>query len=120
MVCSEDTRIILVRAERPYVQSAAARVTDTVCSRGYRWTREGADPRSQVEGLKSAESLFSCSTVRLCLSLFMGHPTSPFIGEGEGAGYRERKREKRRKAREKKASRVRASFISILWVPLVL
>jgi len=37
---------------------------------------------------------------------FMGRPAFPFIGEGEGTGYRERKREKRRKAREKKASRV--------------
>ena len=50
----------------------------------------------------------------------MGRPASPFIGEGEGTGYRERKREKRRKAREKKASRVAASFISFMWVPPVL
>ena len=35
-----------------------------VCSRGYKWTREGADPRSLVEGLKSAESLFSHVLVR--------------------------------------------------------
>ena len=51
---------------------------------------------------------------------FMGHLASPFIGEGEGAGYRERKREKRRKAREKKASRVAASFISFMRVLPVL
>ena len=37
------------------------------------------------------------SDVRSCPLL--GRPASPFIGEGEGAGYRE----KRRKAREKKA-----------------
>ena len=94
MVCSENSRIILGWAERPYVQSIAARVIDTVCSRGYRWAREGADPRSLVEGLKSAKSFFSCSAVCSCLSPFVGRPASPFIGEGEGAGYRERKREK--------------------------
>ena len=50
----------------------------------------------------------------------MGCPASPFIDEGKDAGYRERKREKRRKAREKKASRVVASFVSFMWVPPVL
>ena len=120
MVCLKDTRIILVRSERPYVQSAVARVIGTVCSRGYRWAREGADPRSLVEGLKGAESLFSCSAVCSCLSPFMGRPASPFIGEGKGAGYIERKREKRIKAREKKASRVTASFISFMRVSPVL
>ena len=95
MVCSEDTRIILVQTERPYVQSAAARVTDTVCSRGYRWAREGADPRSLVEGLKSAESLFSCSAVCSCLSPYVVlRCVPPFIEEGEDAGYI-RKREER-------------------------
>ena len=97
MVCSEDTRIILVRAERPYVQSAAARVTYTVCSRGYRWAREGADPRSLVEGLKSAESLFSCSA--MCSFSTVGHHASFFIGEWGGAGYGERKGEKRGRRR---------------------
>ena len=86
-MCSKDIRIILVRAERPYVQSAAARVTGTVCSRGYRWARDGADPRSLVEGLKSAESLFSYSAMCSCL-----YPSivlrcfPPFIEEGEDAG----------------------------------
>ena len=115
MVCSKDTKIILVRAERPNVQSTADRVTSTVCSRGYRWARKEADPRSLVKVLKSAESLFSCSDMS-----FMGRHASPFIGEGEGAGYRERKREKRRKAKEKKASRVAASFISFMRVPPIL
>ena len=94
MVCSKDTRIILVRIERSYVQSVAARVTGTVCSRGYRWTREGADPKSLVEGLKSAESLFSCSAVCSCLCC-----VPPFIKEGEDAGHI-RKREERERGRE--------------------
>ena len=93
MVCLEDTRIILVWAERPYVQSAATHITGTVCSRGYRWAREATNPRSLVEGLKSAESLFSCSAVCSCLCL------PPFIEEGKDAGYI-RKREEREKEGE--------------------
>ena len=100
MVWSEDTRIILVRAEHPNIQSTAARVTSTVCSRGYRWVREGADPRSLVEGLKSAESLFSCSAVCSCLSPYVVlRCVPPFIEEGEDAGYI-RKREEREKEGE--------------------
>ena len=100
MVCLEDTRIILVRAEHSYIQSAATRVTGTVCSRGYRWAREGADPRSQVEGLKSAESLFSCSAMCSCLCpCVVLHCVPPLIEEGEDAGYI-RKREEREKEGE--------------------
>ena len=88
MVCLEDTRIILVRAEHSYIQSAADRVTGTVYSRGYRWAREGANPRSLVEGLKSAESLFSCSAMCSFLSPYLVlHCVPPFIEEGEDAGY---------------------------------
>jgi len=87
-----------------------------VCSRGYKRAREGADPRSLVEGLKSAESLFN----HVFPFSFLGRPTFPFIGEGEGAGYRERKREERGKAREKKASRATMSFFSFMRVPLIL
>ena len=92
--------IILVRAEHPYVQSTAACVTSTVCSRGYRWAREGADPRSLVEGLKSVESLFSCLAMCscLCLSVVL-RCVPPFIEEGEDAGYI-RKREEREKEGE--------------------
>jgi hypothetical protein len=51
----------------------------------------------------------------------MGRPASPFICEGEGAGYtRERERERERKARRKKASGVVSSFISLMWASLVL
>ena len=42
----KDTKFILVRAECPYVQSAATRVisTEKVRSRGYKWSREGLVP----------------------------------------------------------------------------
>jgi len=100
MVCSEDTRIILVRTKRPYVQSVAAHATGTVCSRGYRWTREGANPWSLVEGLKSAESLFSCSAVCSCLSPgVVLRCVPPFIEEAEDAGHIRKKR-RERKGRE--------------------
>ena len=51
MVCLEDTRFILVRAECPYVQFIAAAVLLAlkVCSRGYKRAREGNDPKSLVE-----------------------------------------------------------------------
>ena len=42
-------------------------------------------------------------------------PASPFIVEGECAGYT-----RERKARRKKASEVIAPFISFMWVLLVL
>ena len=49
---------------------------------------------------------------------FVERPTSPFIDEGEGAGYmREREREK---TRRKKASGVMAPFISFMRVLPVL
>jgi hypothetical protein len=45
MVCSVGARLILVRAERPYIQSLAARATETLLlnarSRGYERAREG-------------------------------------------------------------------------------
>jgi len=67
MVCSEDTRIILVRTERPYVQSVVARVTGTVCSRGYIWAREGADPRSLVHmGERGSGSQVSGGRIEKC------------------------------------------------------
>ena len=47
MVCKEDTRIILVWVECPYVQFRAARVTSTwFVVGGYKLAREGADPKS--------------------------------------------------------------------------
>ena len=98
MVCSEDTRIILVWTERPYVQSAAARVTGTVCSRGYRWAREGADPRSLVEGLKSAESLFSCSVLCSCLSpsCCVALCSPSYRGRGRCRLHQKKRRERKR------------------------
>ena len=45
-----------------------------VYSRGYKWVREGEDPRSLVEGLKSAESLFS----RVFLFFLLGASCFPF------------------------------------------
>jgi len=42
----KDTGIILVWAERPYVQFRASRVLALVCSRGYKRAREGTN--SQV------------------------------------------------------------------------
>ena len=66
-----------------------------VCIRGYKWAREGEGPKSLVEGLKSAESLLSSVLVRhVLICPFLGRPASPFIGEGEGTGYREKKKEK--------------------------
>ena len=59
--------------------------------------------------------LVSCSCV--LISPFMGRPASPFMGEGK-AWVTEEEEEKNQ--REKKASRVAASFISCMWVPLVL
>ena len=120
-MCSKDIRIILVRAEHPYVQSVAAHATGTVCSRGYRWTREGADPRSLVEGLKSAESLLRCSAMCSCLCpCVVLRCVPPFIEEGEYAGYirkREERERKREKIKKKKPSRTAASFFSFMRVP---
>ena len=56
----KDTRFILVRAECPYVQpAAAARVISTkkVRSRGYKRSREGHVPSLQWKGQKDAKSL---------------------------------------------------------------
>ena len=77
--------------------------------------RERADPRSLVEGLKSAESLFSCSAVCSCLCC-----VPPFIKEGEDAGHirkREERERKREKIKKKKPSRTAASFFSFMRVP---
>ena len=53
MVCSMDARFILVRVERPYIQSSVACATDTIDdqtrSRGYKQSREGGEaPRSLI------------------------------------------------------------------------
>ena len=96
MVCSEDTRI--------YTGSGGMSLRPVCCcscyrhlvySRGYKRAREGEVPKSLVKGLKSAESLFSCVLV---FSL-LGRPASPFIGEGEDAGYREKEEKKRGRRR---------------------
>ena len=47
----------------------------------------------------------------------MGHPASPFIGEGKA---RVTEDEKEKNEREKKASRVAGSFFSFMQVPLIL
>ena len=47
----------------------------------------------------------------------MGHPASPFIGEGK---TRVTEEEKEKNEREKKASRVAESFFSFVRVPLIL
>ena len=120
MVCSEEKRIILVRAEHPYVQSTTAHVTGTVCSRGYRWTREGADPRSLVEGLKSDESLFNCSAMWLCLSPWSCVALcSPFNRRRRRCRLHQKKRRerKREKIEEKKPSGTATSFFSFMRVP---
>ena len=46
----------------------------------------------------------------------MGHPASPFIGEGKVRVTEEKKE----KEREKKASRVAGSFFSFMRVSLIL
>ena len=48
---------------------------------------------------------------------FVERPASPFIDEGEGAGYT---RERERKVRRKKAPGVATPFISFTRVPPVL
>ena len=58
------------------------------------------DPRPMVEGLKSVESLFSCSAMCSFLSPYLVlHCVPPFIEEGEDAGYI-RKREERERDKE--------------------
>ena len=47
----------------------------------------------------------------------MGHPASPFIGEGKA---RVTKEEKKKNEIEKKASRVTGSFFSFMQVPSIL
>ena len=87
-------------------------LTALVCSRGYKRAREGEVSKSLVKKIEWSRVLlssFSC-----VLPPLLGRPASPFIGEGEDTCYREGKREKRRKVREKKASRVAASFISFM------
>ena len=59
--------------------------------------------------------LVSCSCVSI--SLFMGRPASPFIGEGK---ERVTEEEKEKNKREKKASRVAGSFFSFMWVSSIL
>ena len=59
--------------------------------------------------------LVSCSCV--LISLFMGRPAFPFIGEGKARVIEE---EKEKNEREKKASRVAGSFSSFMRVPLIL
>ena len=55
--CARRTQgFILVWVEYPYVQFEAARVTGTVCSRGYKWAREGEGPKSLIEGSNGVES----------------------------------------------------------------
>lgn len=45
MACSVDARFILVRVERPYIQTSVARATSTLPlnarSRGYKWVTSG-------------------------------------------------------------------------------
>jgi hypothetical protein len=54
MVCSVGPRFILVRVERPYIQSSVARATDTLLlnarSMGYKRAREGGAPKSLMRG----------------------------------------------------------------------
>ena len=61
-----------------------------VCSRGNKRAREGAGPKSLVNGSKGVESHSTPFP-----SPVMGHSTSPFIDEGEDVGYiKETEREK--------------------------
>ena len=59
----------------------------------------------------------SCHALVFLISLFMGRPASPFIGEGKAWVTEE---EKEKNEREKKASRVVRSFFSFMHVPLIL
>ena len=61
--------------------------------------------------------LVSCSCLLILISPFMGHPASPFIGEGK-ARVTVEKNEKDK--REKNASRIVGSFFSFMRVPLIL
>ena len=59
----------------------------------YIWAREGVDPRYLAEGLKSAESLFSCSAVCSCLPLCCVVLYSPFYRRRERCRLHQKKRE---------------------------
>jgi hypothetical protein len=69
----------------------------SVCSRGYKRTREGRDPKSLVSMSNGVRLLSSGSRAleRLqSLLPLMGRPAFPFIGQGKGRGYtRERRKE---------------------------
>ena len=65
-------------------------------------------------GAESSLAAQPCACVPI--SLFMGRPASPFIGEGKARVIEE---ENEKNEREKKASRVTESF-SFMQVPLIL
>ena len=88
--CARRTQwFILARAERPYVQFVAARITDTWFAVGVtnRWESEMIPSLWWKEwtGAESSLAAQPCARVVLLCSVlpFHGAPASPFIGEGK-------------------------------------
>jgi hypothetical protein len=70
MVCKADTRFILVRAERPYIQCSLLLVllcTEVLVVRGYKLVERGIAPRSLCVGV--FECLSVCLVYYRCWAL---------------------------------------------------
>jgi hypothetical protein len=99
-----------------------------VCSRGYKWEREGRDPKSLVSVSNGVEllshDLRALGRLQNLLPL-MGRLAFPFIGQQKGRGYtRERRREgrkrRKRKSREEGSPRATSLFFPDRQAPMVL
>ena len=95
----KDTRFILIRAECPYVQSAAARVISTEKGSWYgvQTVERGIGTKSLMERSKGCQELDCCLAVSYVWNQsipLVGCPALPFIDQG-GAGVTDgRKRKK--------------------------
>ena len=127
--CARRTQgSILVWAERPYVQFAAARVTSTwfavrVTNMQEReripslWWKEWTGAESSIAAQSCARVVLLCSDLIFFCPPSMRRPASPFIGQGKARVTQE---EKEKNEREKKAFRVAGSFFSFMLVPPIL
>jgi len=111
MVCSEHTRVY-TSSGRMSLRPVCCCLCywHLVCSRGYKWVREGKDPKSLVEGVNGCLELDRCSAVCSCHALvffiswfesradldpLVGAPCFPFYRRRESVGYNEEKGEER-------------------------
>jgi hypothetical protein len=104
MVCSKDTRIYTGLGRMSLLLFVAAHVTGTCLQYGLQMDERGR--RSQVSKESNGVELDSVGS-GFSFFLPMGRPAFPFIGQGEGTGY------KRERTRRKRASGVASSFASL-------